>query len=71
MQLQGLSFGASDKPACLNCGERMRLTRRAPHRDDLRYEQQVFTCSACDHTIERIVDAEGSPPANDIAVEQE
>jgi hypothetical protein len=26
----------------------------------LRYERQMFLCSACDHTIERIVDANGN-----------
>jgi hypothetical protein len=63
-QLQSLSFDAVDRPACPYCGERMYLTRRTPHPDhDLRYELQIFTCSACDHTIERIVDANGNPPA--------
>jgi len=26
-----------------------------------RYEQRLFICSACNHTIERIVDANGDP----------
>ena len=52
-QEQSLSFGVIDRPEC-----------RSPHPDhDLRYELQVFTCSACDHTIERIVDANGNFPA--------
>jgi hypothetical protein len=59
------TFGVTDRPACPNCGERPFLTRRSPHPDhDLRYEQQIFTCSACDHTLERIVDANGNPPQN-------
>jgi hypothetical protein len=63
-QQQSLSFGVIDRPECPYCGERAYLTRRSPHPDhDLRYELQVFTCSACDHTIERIVDANGNPPA--------
>jgi hypothetical protein len=63
-QQQSLSFGVIDRPACPHCGERAYLTRRSPHPDhDLRYELQIFTCSACDHTIERIVDANGNPPA--------
>jgi hypothetical protein len=56
------SFGAIDRPACPYCGERASLTRRSPHPDyGLHYEQQLFICSACDHTIERIVDASGHP----------
>ena len=62
-QPQQLSFGVIDRPACPYCGERTSLTRRSPHPDhDLRYELQIFTCSACDHTIDRIVDANGRPP---------
>jgi hypothetical protein len=58
-----LSYGVIDRPACPYCGEQAYLTRRSPHPDhDLRYELQIFTCSACDHTIERIVDANGRPP---------
>jgi transposase len=61
-QLQSPSFGAIDRPMCPHCGERAHLTRRSPHPDyGLRYEQQLFICSACDHTIERIVDASGDP----------
>jgi hypothetical protein len=64
-QQQSLSFGVIDRPECPYCGERAFLTRRSPHPDhDLRYELQVFTCSACNHTIERIVDANGNPPAD-------
>ena len=61
-RIQSLSFGAIDRPACPYCGERASLTRRSPHPDrDLRYEQQIFFCSACDHTIERTVDVNGDP----------
>src|SRR5262249_56174523 len=45
-----LSFDTIDRPTCPYCGERAYLTRRTPHSDhDLRYELQIFTCSACDH----------------------
>jgi hypothetical protein len=61
-RLQSLGFGAIDRPACPYCGERASLTRRSPHPDyDLGYERQMFICSACDHAIERIVDAHGNP----------
>jgi hypothetical protein len=62
-QRSGLSFDAIDRPACPYCGALAYLTRRSPHPDhDLRYELQVFSCSACDHTIERIVDTNGNSP---------
>jgi hypothetical protein len=62
-QQQSLSFDVIDRPECPHCGERAYLTRRSPHPDhDFRYELQIFTCSACEHTIERIVDANGNPP---------
>src|SRR5262249_29248735 len=59
---QSPSIGATiDRPACPYCGERVYLTRRTPHPDyDLCYERQIFTCSACDQTIERLVDANGN-----------
>jgi DNA-directed RNA polymerase subunit RPC12/RpoP len=61
-RLQSLGFGPIDRPACPYCGERAYLTRRSPHPDyGLHYEQQLFICSACDHTIERIVGAGGDP----------
>ena len=61
-RLQSRGFGAIDRPACPHCGERASLTRRSPHPDyDLRYERQLFICSACDHAIERIVDVDGNP----------
>lgn len=56
------SFGVGDKPRCPNCAEPMFLTRRSPAADyALQYERQKFTCPACDHEIERVVDAEGKP----------
>jgi transposase len=59
---QSLSFGAIDRPACPYCGERAYLTRRSPHPDyGGRYEQRLFICSGCNHTIERTVDADGNP----------
>jgi hypothetical protein len=61
-RLQSLSFGGIDRPACPYCGERAYLTRRSPHPAYDRYhERQIFTCSTCDHTIQRIVDAHGNP----------
>ncbi len=56
------SFGADDTLVCPNCNERMSLTRRGPvDAKDLEHERQIFTCAACDHQIERIVDAIGNP----------
>src|SRR5215469_8319343 len=57
------SFGATiNRPACPYCGEWAYLTRRSPHPDyHLSYERQTFICSACDHTIDRLVDANGNP----------
>ena len=54
------SFGVNDKPACMNCSKPMSLTRRSPDADDLNYARQTFTCQACDHLIERIVDTDGN-----------
>jgi hypothetical protein len=62
-QRSGLNFDTIDRPVCPYCGEPAYLTRRSPHPDhDLRYELQIFTCTACNHTIERIVDANGNSP---------
>ncbi len=62
-QRSGLNFDAIDRPICPHCGEAAYLTRRSPHPDhELRYELQIFTCTACNHTIERIVDANGNSP---------
>ena len=48
-------------PVCEQCGKRMRIIRRGP-RSDRRgyYERQIFTCGACDHTIERSVNTDGT-----------
>ena len=54
------TFGADDRPNCPNCNMPTSLTRRSPPANcDLRYERQIFVCSACDHPIERIVDVDG------------
>jgi hypothetical protein len=59
---------SDQQPQSLSFGTSMPVLRQAgvfdsPHPDhDLTYELQVFTCSACHHTIERIVDANGNPP---------
>jgi hypothetical protein len=56
------SYGADDKLTCPNCKGLMSLSRRGPDGDyDRDYERQHFTCRACDHCIERIVDATGNP----------
>ena len=56
-------FGADDRPACPNCRKPTFLTRRGPDADyDIQHERQTFTCLACGHQIERIVDADGNPP---------
>jgi hypothetical protein len=55
------SYGTDDRPACPNCSQPTSLTRRGPDGDyDLNYERQQFTCRACDHRIERVVDADGN-----------
>ena len=54
------NFGVADRLPCLNCGDHMSLTRRGPDPDDLNCERQTFTCRACHHQIERIVDADGN-----------
>ncbi len=55
------SFGADDALGCPNCSKRMTLTRRGPAGADDLNERQIFTCSACDYQIERVVDAVGNP----------
>jgi hypothetical protein len=56
------SYGADDRPACPNCSRPTSLTRREPDGDyNLSFERQHFTCRACDHRIERVVDADGNP----------
>jgi hypothetical protein len=62
-QLKPRSFGADDKLACPNCSKPTSLTRRGPDADyDLDYERQIFTCRACGHQIERVVNVDGNPP---------
>ena len=57
------SFGADDKLACPNCSKPTSLTRRSPDTDyDLDCERQIFTCRACGHQIERVVNVDGNPP---------
>jgi hypothetical protein len=57
------SFGADDRLACPNCSKPTALTRRGPDADyDLDYERQIFTCHACGHQIERVVNVDGNPP---------
>ncbi len=59
------SFGADNTLICPNCNERMSLTRRGPaDAKDLEHERQIFTCAACDHQIERIVNAIGDIPTS-------
>jgi hypothetical protein len=58
------SIGADDRLSCSNCSELAPLTRRSDPDYNLRYlryERQIFTCSACGHQIERIVDVDGYP----------
>jgi hypothetical protein len=41
----------------------MFLSRRGPEADyHLDYERQIFTCRACGHQIERVVNVDGNPP---------
>jgi hypothetical protein len=57
-------FGVDDKPSCVNCKGRMSLTRRTPDANHgLDHELQFFSCRACDHSMERVVNAAGNPPA--------
>ena len=49
---------------CLNCDKHMLLTRRCPDAQyGVRYERQTFTCLACEHRVERSIDADGNSPA--------
>jgi hypothetical protein len=58
------SFGADERIVCLKCDKHMLLTRRSPDAQyGARYERQTFTCLACEHRIERSVDADGNSPA--------
>lgn len=62
-QPQRVTFGALDQINCPNCGGGMRLTRRCPDPALAEtHERQTFACRACDHEMERVVDADGQPP---------
>jgi transposase-like protein len=53
-------FGATDNPVCPKCKNRMRLTRRTSHPvRGYDFERQTFTCSVCQHEIERDADSLG------------
>jgi hypothetical protein len=55
------SYCAVDRPTCPNCSKPTSLTRRSPDNDyDLSFERQYFTCRTCDHSVERVVDADGN-----------
>jgi hypothetical protein len=55
------SFGSTDRPACVTCGQAMHLVRRwhEPTVDD-EHERQQFECPV-GHVMERTVDVSGSP----------
>jgi hypothetical protein len=55
----GRTFGADDQPLCEICERPMRLTRRSPTVGNEDHEDQVFTCSSCDHNQVREADVEG------------
>jgi hypothetical protein len=57
-------FGASDTPACPECKNLMRLTRRTPHpvRGNA-FELQTFTCRVCQHEVTRSADRSGEVAA--------
>jgi hypothetical protein len=58
------SFGAHDRPPCVNCGNQTFLTRRSPAAAyAFQLERQTFTCLECDLDFERVVDAQGKPVA--------
>jgi uncharacterized protein YlaI len=64
LQLQSsnmpVSFGIADTRVCPECKNRMHLTRRKPHPMlGNAFELQTFTCSTCEHEIERGVDRLG------------
>jgi len=57
------NFGAGDILACVGCDGEMLLTRRTPHPDlGKGYEEQTFTCAACERAVTRSVDKDGQPP---------
>jgi hypothetical protein len=55
-------FGSDDHMVCPECGNPMRLTRRAPHLVlGAAYERQILTCQNCSHQAERNADGQGNP----------
>ena len=53
-------FGATDTPACPECGNLMRITRRTPHPTyGYDFERQTFTCRSCQNEVERNADRLG------------
>jgi len=53
-------FGANDHLPCPKCKNYMSLTRRAPHAiRGSGFELQTFTCSVCEHEIQRNADRQG------------
>ena len=54
------SFGAHDRPPCVNCGNQTFLTQRSPAAAyALQLERQTFTCLECNLDFERVVGADG------------
>ena len=57
-------WGAEDTPLCPKCGQRMFVTRRAPHPQHENYERQTLLC-ICGEEVQRSADAKGDPHASD------
>jgi hypothetical protein len=56
-------FGATDTPACPECKNLTRLTRRTPHpMRGYDFELQTFTCRLCEHETNRTADLLGEVP---------
>jgi hypothetical protein len=54
------NFGADDVLACKLCEGMMVLTRRSPHSAlGPKFEEQRFTCAACEREVFRAVDEQG------------
>jgi hypothetical protein len=57
-------FGTADTPACPQCKNLMRLTRRTPHpKYGYDFELQTFTCRVCRHEVQRNADRRGEVTA--------
>jgi hypothetical protein len=52
-------FGASDHPACPNCGKLMSVVRRSPHAFSPDFEEQTLFCESCGHEMSRSVNGSG------------